>query len=54
MDANELIQRYANGEIDFSGLELKGINLFSADLVSINLIQTDLRSTTVQLRLKVL
>ena len=44
MDANELTQRYAKGEINFSGLELKGINLFGADLVSINLTQTDLRS----------
>jgi len=42
MKPNELIERYAAGETQFSGLKLPGVNLVGADLIGIVLNEADL------------
>ncbi|WP_413162395.1 Rid family detoxifying hydrolase [Capilliphycus salinus ALCB114379] len=42
MDAKELLEKYAQGERDFQGVELKGVNLNGANLSEINLKDADL------------
>ncbi len=44
MDVSELLERYAVGERDFSGLNLDNANLSGADLSGVNLCQADLSS----------
>jgi uncharacterized protein YjbI with pentapeptide repeats len=45
MTAEELLQRYATGERDFSGVDLSGVSLSEASLSEINLTNADLSST---------
>jgi uncharacterized protein YjbI with pentapeptide repeats len=45
MTAEELLERYAAGERDFSGVDLSGVNLMEVDLTGINLEGATLRRT---------
>ncbi|NET53895.1 MAG: pentapeptide repeat-containing protein, partial [Merismopedia sp. SIO2A8] len=43
MEVNEILRRYAAGERDFRGLELREAELINANLQGVNLSQADLR-----------
>ncbi|MDZ8140998.1 MAG: pentapeptide repeat-containing protein [Nostoc sp. DedQUE04] len=48
MDAEELLQRYAAGERDFSGVDLEGANLVRANLSEANLRGANLARTSLR------
>lgn len=49
MTAKELLERYAAGERDFTGVDLYGVDLSNAVLTEINLDRADLKSPAVKL-----
>jgi uncharacterized protein YjbI with pentapeptide repeats len=48
MTAEELLERYAAGERDFSGVDLSGVNLMEVNLEDVNLACAILRETQFQ------
>jgi hypothetical protein len=48
MNAQQLLERYANGTRDFSGADLRGVDLSHASLVGINLYRADLTDATLE------